>query len=368
MAKKRYRVAKVLALSRMACLAILGQETGTGSLGVLACAFTNPLKEWQNNRKVAPEYPTNGRQQSADLSTRRVLGDSDFWSDTKGFPMKYNIAKVILGCAVALTAFGCSEDSFDTNNIANSTSFPNVRLFATAGDRLVSFDSGNPGTLTSNTTITGLALGETIVGLDFRPATNTLVAVGSTSLVYTVDKVSGAATVVNATAFTPGLNGTVFGVDFNPTVDRIRVVSEAGQNLRLNPNTGAVAAVDTNLAYAAGDSGAGVAPRIVASAYSNNVSGATTTQLFGIDSNRDAIVLQNPPNNGVLNTLGGLNFDTDDRVGFDIGDGDAGFASLTANVPGTTQSDLFYVKPGTREFQRIGKIGGTVVTSLTINR
>ena len=47
-----------------------------------------------------------------------------------------------------------------------------------------------------------------------------------------------------APAFTPALSGTAFGFDFNPTVDRIRVVSDTGQNLRLNPDTGAVAAVD----------------------------------------------------------------------------------------------------------------------------
>jgi hypothetical protein len=282
--------------------------------------------------------------------------------------MKHTFAKALLGCAIALTAFGCSENGDDVNNVAASTSFPNVRIYATAGDRLVTFDSGNPGVLTGNTTIAGLAGGETIVGMDFRPATNTLVAVGSTSRIYTIDKVSGFATLVNATAFSPALSGTAFGVDFNPTVDRIRIVSETGQNLRVNPITGATAANDTALAYAAGDSGAGVAPRVVAAGYINNFPGATNTVLFGVDSGRDAFVLQNPPNNGTLTTIGGLNFDTDDRVGFDFGDGDAGFVSLTANLPGTTNSELFYVKPGTREFSRVGTIGGTVITSLTIDR
>ena len=45
-------------------------------------------------------------------------------------------------------------------------------------------------------------------------------------------------------SFAPLLDGTEFGVDFNPQVDRLRVVSNSGQNLRLHPDTGAVAAVD----------------------------------------------------------------------------------------------------------------------------
>jgi hypothetical protein len=35
------------------------------------------------------------------------------------------------------------------------------------------------------------------------------------------------------------LDGTFFGVDFNPTVDRLRVISDTGQNLRVNVDTGA---------------------------------------------------------------------------------------------------------------------------------
>ena len=50
-----------------------------------------------------------------------------------------------------------------------------------------------------------------------------------------------------------GTDVNVIGFDFNPTVDRIRVVSSNDRNYRLNPNTGAIAFIDTNLAYAATD-------------------------------------------------------------------------------------------------------------------
>ena len=44
------------------------------------------------------------------------------------------------------------------------------------------------------------------------------------------------------------LTGTAFGVDFNPTVDRLRVVGDDGQNLRINVDNG-VATADGSLNF-----------------------------------------------------------------------------------------------------------------------
>jgi hypothetical protein len=132
---------------------------------------------------------------------------------------------------------------------------------------------------------------------------------------------------VGATPFIPALAGASFGFDFNPTVDRIRVTSDAEQNLRLNPDTGAVAAVDTNLAYAAGDPGAGTNPSVAGSAYTNNFAGATSTTLYDIDNARHALVTQNPPNDGTLTTVGALGTNNE-AVAFDIGDGNIAYAVL----------------------------------------
>src|SRR4051812_36116129 len=109
-----------------------------------------------------------------------------------------------------------------------------VLLYATSGNDIARFDSGATGVVTS-VPITGLQAGESIVGIDVRPATQGLYGVGSSSRVYTLNPLTGTATQVGAAgAFT--LNGTSFAFDFNPTVDRMRVVSNTGQNLRLNPD------------------------------------------------------------------------------------------------------------------------------------
>ena len=197
----------------------------------------------------------------------------------------------------------------------------------TQDNRLVTFQSDNVTNVAPSHAITGLPGGEKIVGLDVRPLDGQLYAVGATSRLYVINPRTGAARQVGATPFIPTLAGTSFGFDFNPTVDRIRVTSDAGQNLRLNPDNGTVAGVDTNLVYAAGDPGAGSAPNVAASAYTNSFDGATSTTLFDIDNARHALVIQNPPNEGTLTTVGALGT-ANNAVAFDIGDGNVGYAVL----------------------------------------
>jgi hypothetical protein len=194
-------------------------------------------------------------------------------------------------------------------------------------NRLVPFPSDNVTNVEPSHAITGLPGGENIVGLDVRPLDGQLYALGKTSRLYVINPRTGAARQVGATPFIPALVGASFGFDFNPTVDRIRVTSDAEQNLRLNPDNGTVAGVDTNLAYAPGDPGAGTNPSVAASGYTNSFAGATSTTLYDIDNARHALVIQNPPNDGTLTTVGALGTNNN-AVAFDIGDGNVGYAVL----------------------------------------
>ncbi len=262
---------------------------------------------------------------------------------------------LLAAAALALTLGACTDDptgsSFDPQG---------RRIFALDGaGNLVTFGSQNPGSVRS-VALSGLQAGETLVGLDFRPSGG-LFAAGSSSRIYRVDTLTAAATAVGSAPFTPALAGTAFGFDFNPTVDRIRTHGSAGQNLRLHPDLGTVAAADTALTYAAGDPGAGTAPRIVGTAYTNSVAGATTTQLFGIDSNRDVLVLVGAPNGGRMTTVGALGVNTGDDVGFDIFGADAArevYATLTVG----SRSELYTINLATGAATRVGQIGtsGTI--------
>ncbi|NUQ51621.1 MAG: DUF4394 domain-containing protein [Phycisphaerales bacterium] len=109
----------------------------------------------------------------------------------------------------------------------------------TENQTLISFDSNAPTTILSGVAIWGMAANEQVRGLDFRPATNELYALGSFSMLYKINAMTGMAMQVGSGTFAHTLNGSSFGFDFNPVIDRIRVVSEADQNLVLHPDTAA---------------------------------------------------------------------------------------------------------------------------------
>jgi hypothetical protein len=198
----------------------------------------------------------------------------------------------------------------------------------TDDNRLVLMNSSGPQNPILDLPITGLVTGDRIVGLDTRPATDQLYALGATSRIYVINPATGAARVIGAGPFTPLLAGTQFGFDFNPTVDRIRVVSDQDQNLRLNPNNGNVANTDGNLAYAPGDPGAGMNPVADAAGYTNSLPTATETELFVIDTARDVLALQSPPNNGTLVTRGALGVDATGPATFDIATNNVAYATF----------------------------------------
>jgi hypothetical protein len=193
-------------------------------------------------------------------------------------------------------------------------------------NELLIFNPANPAPVAK--AITGLQTNENILGIDFRPVNGQLYALGSSSRLYTINASSGAATAVGTAAFATALSGTSFGFDFNPTVDRIRVVSNTGQNLRLNPNDGTVAAVDGALTAANSF--------VNGAAYTNNFAGATTTVLYDINSQNGRLYRQDPPNDGTLVEVGSLNVTVDAANGFDIGSAsNTAYALLT--VSGTTR-------------------------------
>ncbi|HEX2517614.1 MAG TPA: DUF4394 domain-containing protein [Chloroflexota bacterium] len=233
---------------------------------------------------------------------------------------------------------------------------PQLAFGLTTGNALVRFDTANPGMILGRASVRGLQAGESLVGIDFRPANNALYGVGSTGRLYTVDPASGVAQQVGPGPLPGPVQGTAFGVDVNPVPDRLRVVSTQGQNLRINMDT-LETLTDGGLAYAAGDRNAGQRPTVVGAAYTNNMAGATTTMLYVVDAGRDVLALQNPPNDGVLNTVGALGVDASEMVGFDVAPGTgAAFAALSA--PGAGVSTLYSVDLASGAARRVGLIGG----------
>ncbi len=213
----------------------------------------------------------------------------------------------------------------------------------TDDNRLLRFNSDAPGKVLQTVPVQGLRAGETLVGLDVRPANDTLYAVGSTNRIYQVNPVTGASRTA-FDPFAPPLVGNSFGVDFNPVADALRIVSDADQNLRV-PFTGGNAGnaqEDAPLQYAAGDPNAGQNPAVAGAGYTNSFPGASSTVLYDIDTNRDVLVRQDPPNAGTLNTVGALGVDADAQAGFDVSpQGNVAYAAL--RTPGTARHQLYRV-------------------------
>jgi hypothetical protein len=234
----------------------------------------------------------------------------------------------------------------------------------TESNRIVTFNSDSPGATRSSRPITGLLADENIVGIDVRPANGRLYGVGTASRLYSIDPRTGRATAITADLFDIFLRGRSVGFDFNPVADQIRLVTEDDQNLRINPDSGQVIDADPgpgdtqpdrDLSYRAGDvaGGPGDNPSVTGVAYTNSRPGAAGTQLYGLDTVTNSLVAQEPPDDGLLRTIGPLGVDVADPTGFDIArDGQAYAAFKRGGKPDT---GLYRLSLASGKAFRVGK-------------
>ena len=200
-------------------------------------------------------------------------------------------------------------------------------------DELVSFDSASPGTLLSANSITGLQTGEEIRGIDWIGGT--LYGLGDQSHLYTLNPLTGAATLVGAGAFSPILNGIDFG--FNAGTSQLYVSSDLGQNLTINPVTGAATA---------GVNYTGASVDAMAYYY-------LSTSFYGISAATHDLYSLNPVTGGT-SLIGATGVSFADRIGFDISPvTDNAFFSGTVGG----QTEFFSVNLATGALSLIGDVG-----------
>ena len=270
-------------------------------------------------------------------------------------PRNQRIWALPLVAASLLTAFSCEsprEATIPTPSAQARLAGPIIFYALTDGNQLLQVSTASPSSPITTVNITGVIAGDRIMAIDFRPATGQLYGVSNMSRIYTINPITGAASVVGGAAFSPGVSSDAIGLDFNPTVDRIRLVGNNGQNLRLNPETGGIAAVDGNINGAPG-------ARIAGSAYTNNFAGATTTMLFSIDPVNDKLYIQNPPNNGSQVEVGSLGVDIIGASGFDIGPTGEAIAALGRTGNG---SELYEINLSNGQATKLGDFLGLQVS------
>jgi hypothetical protein len=257
----------------------------------------------------------------------------------------------MLVASMAITSVSCNDD--DENMSEPAVVAPNVNFTALSNNNsIVKYNATNLTSPTSTTPITGLTAGEQIVSIDYRPATGQLYALGSSSRLYFINEETGLATAVGASAFSPAISGVNASINFNPTVDRIRLVTESGQNLRLHPELGTVAATDGAINGVTG-------ARVGAVAYTNSTSGASTTVLYDIDFESDKLYIQNPPNAGTLESVGDLTVDFKGVGDFDIlADNSQALAvTFDANV-----SSLYTINLSSGKAAKVGTFASPIIS------
>lgn len=256
-------------------------------------------------------------------------------------------------------------------------------MAVTSDNQLIRFNAGRPGRLLSRVALKGLQPGESVLGIDYRVAKGELYAVSSSNRLFRINPTTGVMDRVGQPFAVP-LTGTHFGVDFNPTVDRLRIVSDSGQNLRVHPDTGAV--VDGNpdmagvqpdgpLAYVSTDGSDAQRPAVVAVAYTYHKTDDKLTTNFALDAATGTLAVQGSregvapvvsPNTGRLTRVGALEAGPFDRAAFDIADvSGAAFASL--GTGDGTGSRWVEIDLATGRARVIGTVaGGAVVTGIAI--
>ncbi len=224
----------------------------------------------------------------------------------------------------AFAAFALTTGTLATSSALNATAVvpsscteraeggPSTAYGLTSDQRIVCFKINRPSM--GKTLLVGsqvMAPDSRLVGIDVRPASGALYGLGNAGGIYLLDPAAGRPQLTSR--LNTALEGSNFGIDFNPTVDRLRIISDSGQNLRVNVDTG-TATVDSPL-----KSGANRAQGVSSAAYTNvDNDAATATTLFDIDGPNDQLLAQTPPNDGVLVPVGKLGFPGAAVGAFDI--------------------------------------------------
>ena len=254
----------------------------------------------------------------------------------------------------------------------------------TAGMDLIKFNAGQPSRILERKPVTGLVAGDQLIGIDFRVARGILYALASSGRIYTINTATGAPKLLEAQPVAVALQGTAFGFDFNPAVDRLRIVSNTGQNLRMHPDTGAI--VDSNpnlpgvqtdsaLRYVAGDPNEGRTPDVAAAAYTYNKVNEKITTLYTIDRALGVLAMQGSkegvvpfvsPDTGQMRTVGSLGLGPLLDAAFDISDiNNTALVAVRTPAGGPTRLHLIDLETG--RATALGRIGdGTPVLGLAI--
>jgi hypothetical protein len=168
-------------------------------------------------------------------------------------------------------------------------------LYAILGGSIVSFKPETPGTLLTNRSDVGTS--DSARAIEFDPISGSLYAMYQTSTTaYQLRRINLTTGYVSELSqfgtltTTASASGIGVGMAYDPLANDFRVITAAGNNLSINLATARSGSVYSPLAYPSGDTGFGITPYIEHIAYTDAVPSASTTTLYGIDTQRNVLV------------------------------------------------------------------------------
>ena len=237
-----------------------------------------------------------------------------------------------------------------------------------AQQSVIKFDAGSPVVPTAQHLITGLASGESIVGMDVSPRDGDIYALGADAGVahlYSVDPDTGAAASIGQLTADPSdaslpyttLPAGEFGVDFIPQSNLLRVVGTSGFNARVDP-TNARVITDTNISPPG--------TQIVAVAFHNNDNDpATNTTEYAYDFNSNNFGSVNTPNNGNFVVIGPSGVASAFPGNAAMDEAPSGHLYATHYVTADGTQNLYEVDPTTGTHTKIGFFSGGALAGMS---
>ncbi|MCP3760741.1 DUF4394 domain-containing protein [Streptomyces sp. TBY4] len=228
-------------------------------------------------------------------------------------------------CVAAVAAFAApalavADADMDTPSMSGDDGHDHKDLHAiglTKDQRLVEFEVADPSKAWGVGKVSGLSGDSKLVGIDFRVQNEMLYGVGDKGGIYTLSTKNAKA--MKVSQLTIALAGSYFGVDFNPAANRLRVISDTGQNLRHNIDGATPLGTTMDGTLTNPTTPPSTAMAVTGAAYTNNdLNTATATSLFDIDTMADRVSIQSPANAGNLAPTGSLGINAGPDAGFDI--------------------------------------------------
>ncbi|HUR29867.1 MAG TPA: DUF4394 domain-containing protein [Saprospiraceae bacterium] len=268
----------------------------------------------------------------------------------KSFKLLGQFLAIISGL---LFFIGCQQESVSPDNAQieerGSTTtvayYPSVGFYALSTSNMIyTYRSGPPATIISKAQVTGLGDGEVLLAIDVRPATRVLYGVTNMNNIYSIRVSSGlaSATKVSQVPFKPGIQGTTIGFDFNPTTDKISLITNANQNLKIDPVTGQVLSSDGYIKIP-----------VTGSAYWGST-------LYDIESSEGKLYRQDPAS-GFLTYVGSTGLSIKGDGGFDISSNGQALAVFMAGTttdasPMTPAYRLYNINLKTGQATNFGEV------------